>query len=310
MNRRHLRWGLLLLCALQGGCSIQRLAVNKVGNVLAGETTVAARDDDPEFVRAAAPFNLKLIESLLERSPAHAGLLLAAASGFTQYSYAYLQMDAEQLAEQDFTRSQELRQRARRMYLRARDYGIRNLATRHPGLGAALRQDPLAALNSTGTADLPALYWTAVSWAAAISQSKDDPQLIGDLPVVDALVARAAQLDPDYGHGALASFLVSYEMARAMRAPVARKHFARAIAASGGRLAGPYVALAESVCVNERARSEFAALLGKALAIDTDADPDHRLENLIMQRRARWLVAQVDELFLPESIPLALESSP
>jgi predicted anti-sigma-YlaC factor YlaD len=298
------------LCALQAGCSIQRLVINKAGDALAGEGRAVARDDDPEFIRAAAPFNLKLIESLLEKSPRHEGMLLAAARGFTQYSYAYLQLDAEQLIDQDFARAQQLRQRAAHMYLRARDYGLRALEVHHSGVSAALRRDPPAALASTTSADVGALYWTALAWAAAIGQSKDDPQLVGDLPLVDALVARAVQLQPDYEHGALQAFLVSYEMARAARVPVAREHYTRAIADGGGRVAGPYVALAESVCIPERARAEFAALLTTALAIDVNADPDHRLETLIMQRRAAWLLARVDELFLPDNPPLALESAP
>lgn len=310
MKPQRLQWVLAALCILQSGCSIQRLVVNKAGDALSGESTVVARDDDPEFIRAAAPFNLKLIESLLARSPRHAGMLLAAASGFTLYGYAYLQFDAEQLEDQDFARSQELRQRARRMYLRARDYGLRGLEVRHAGIAGQLREDPDVALQATSVADLEALYWSAVAWAAAIGQSKDDPQLLGDLPIVDALVARAAQLQPDYDDGALQSFMISFEMARAARPAVARAHFARALAVSGGKLASPYLALAESVCVPERARAEFATLLHQALAIDADADPDRRLETLIMQRRARWLLARSDELFLPEPAPPAAETPP
>jgi predicted anti-sigma-YlaC factor YlaD len=307
------RLSLLLLsalCALQAGCSIQRLVVNKAGDALAGESVAVSSDDDPEFIRAAAPFSLKLIENLLAKSPRHEGMLLAATRGFAQYSYAYLQLDAEQLADQDFTRAQELRRRAARMYLRARDYGLRALEVRHAGLSESLRRDPGAALQATSAADLGVLYWTAVAWAAAIGQSKDNPQLIGDLPIVDALAARAVQLQPDYDHGALQSFLVSYEMARAARVPVAREHYARAVADSGGRSAGPYLALAESVCVPERARTEFSRLLNTALAIDANADPAHRLETLIMQRRASWLLARVDELFLPDHAPLAMASTP
>src|SRR6516165_4164132 len=51
------------------GCSIRRMAVNKVGDALAGSGTTFAADDDPELIKAAAPFSLKLMESLLEESP-------------------------------------------------------------------------------------------------------------------------------------------------------------------------------------------------------------------------------------------------
>jgi predicted anti-sigma-YlaC factor YlaD len=295
---------------LLGGCSLQRFIVNKAGDALSGESSPAARDDDPEFIRAAAPFSLKLIESLLEKSPRHPGMLLAAASGFTQYSYAFIQLDADQIEDRDFDRSQQLRQRAKRMYLRARDYGLRGLDVRHAGIADALRRDPVAALGVADAGDAGFLYWTAIAWAAAISQGKDDPQLVGDLAIVDALAARAEAVAPDFGHGSLQGFLVSYEMARAARPDVARAHFARALAGSGAHAAGPYVTVAESVCIPQRARAEFASMLDAALAIDADQYPEQRLENLIMQSRARWLKSRIDELFLPEAPPPAEGSPP
>ena len=39
-------------------------------------------------------------------------------------------------------------------------------------------------------------------------------------------------------------------------------------------------------------------LLRKALAIDPDAVPELRLANTVSQRRAAWLLARADELFL------------
>ena len=44
-------------------------------------------------------------------------------------------------------------------------------------------------------------------------------------------------------------------------------------------------------------------LLNKALAIDIDKYPECRLENVLMQKRAHWLLEKSDDLFLPE-IPL------
>jgi predicted anti-sigma-YlaC factor YlaD len=49
---------------------------------------------------------------------------------------------------------------------------------------------------------------------------------------------------------------------------------------------------------------EFKSLLKRALEIDTNAKPEWRLENLVLQRRARWLLSRVEELFLlPEEAP-------
>ena len=90
------------LLAGPGCTTLKHTAVNQLGNALAESGSGFATDDDPELIRAAAPFSLKLIESLLAETPAHRGLRLAAASGFTQYAYVFLEQDADLMADQDF----------------------------------------------------------------------------------------------------------------------------------------------------------------------------------------------------------------
>lgn len=294
---------LAVLVVLAGnGCSVKKFAVNKVGDALAGSGTTFASDDDPELIRAAVPFSLKLMESLLAESPKHQGLLVATASGFTQYSYAFVHLDADEAEGQDLATATALRERARRLYLRARHYGLRALDARHPGFSRKLRENPLAAVRVTKIRDVPLLYWTAAAWGSAISLSKDRPDFIAEVPQVEALIDRALQLDESWNQGAIHSFLITYEMiregAKGDAAARSREHFDRAVALSGGKLAAPYVAFAEVVCVQKQDLQEFDELLTRALAIDADADPDFRLLNLIMQRRARWLQSKRDELFL------------
>lgn len=268
---------------LATGCA--RFAVNRVGDALASSGTTFASDNDPELIREAVPFGLKLQESLLAQNPRHLGLLLATASGFTQYAYAFVQQDADELEAKDLAAATALRVRARKLYLRARNYGLRGLEGR-----------------VAGKRDVPLLYWTAVAWGAAISISKDHPDIVADLPKMESLIDRALVLDESFEHGAIHSFLISYEMARSgVKADEAvarsKKHFDRAMKLSAGKLAGPLVAYAEAVCVQEQQREEFERLLKQALAIDVDQMPEARLANLVMQRRARWLLSRMDELF-------------
>lgn len=279
-QRTLLIWFLGLALALPG-CSVRQYALTKTADALAESGSAFASDDDPELIRAAAPFSLKAMESVLADNPDHVGLLTAAARGFTQYAYVYVHAPAELLMERDVAAGYSQLARARALYVRARDYGLRGL-----------RQDQ---------DDVALLYWTAVAWAAAISLSKDDPAMLAGLPEVDKLIRRAQQLDADFDHGALRTFLIGYEMSRPNAAADAeqraRAHFARAVELSGGRQAGPYVSLAESVCVDKRARREFEALLRQALQVDADARPEWRLANLVMQRRAHHLLERAGELF-------------
>ncbi len=291
-----------LLLVLLSGCSIKKMAINKLGDALSGSGTGFASDDDPELVKAAVPFSLKLIESLLAESPQHKGMLLAACSGFTQYSFAFVNQDADELEDTDIAAATRMRVRAKRLYLRARGYGLRGLEVKHAGFEQALRKNPKAAVKSATASDVPLLYWTAAAWGSAISVSKDDPALVSDQIIVEALIDRALELDEDFDRGAIHGVLISYEMARqgvtgdpALRS---KKHFDRAMKLSGGKLASPLVSFAESVSVQNQNRAEFQALLDQALVINPDAVPESRLQNLVAQRRARWLLSRVDDLII------------
>jgi predicted anti-sigma-YlaC factor YlaD len=289
---------------IASGCSIKKIAIKKLGDALAESGTTFSSDNDPELVKDALPFSLKLIESLLAESPRHRGLLLAASSGFTQYAYAFVKQEADEAETDNFARATELRQRARSLFLRARDYGVRGLETTHPNFGAALNKDPQLAVKDARAADVPLLYWTAASWGLAITLSKNEPALIVDQPVVEALVDRALELNDSFDAGAIHSFLISYEPVRQGAAgdPLerARMHFNKAMELSRGFQAGPLVSMAESVSIAKQDRAEFQSLLERALAVDVNAKPEYRLSNLVMQRRARWLLSRIDELFLEQ----------
>ena len=274
----------LSLAVVSAGCSVKRMAVNKVGDALAGGGTTFASDDDPELVKAAVPFSLKLMESLLAENPRHEALLLATTRGFTQYAYAFVQEEADEMEDKDLTAAEEMRSRARRLYLRARNYGLRGLDVRHKGFEKALRVSPKAAVNVATTKDVPLLYWTAISWAAAISLSKDNPDLIAEMPCVEALMDRALALNEAFDDGAIHTYFITYEMSRpggtGDPAARSRQHFERAVALSNGQQAGPMVSFAEAVCVQKQDLKLFESLLKQALAINPDARPECRLANL------------------------------
>ena len=100
-----------LAAVLSPGCSVRKVAVNALAGALAAGGDTYATDDDPELVAAAIPFGLKTIEALLAETPKHDGLLLAAASGFTQYAYAFVQAEADFVEAKDLARATALRAR-------------------------------------------------------------------------------------------------------------------------------------------------------------------------------------------------------
>ncbi|MEO6036393.1 MAG: TRAP transporter TatT component family protein, partial [Verrucomicrobiota bacterium] len=212
------------------------------------------------------------------------------------------QQEADETEASDLAAAERLRGRARRLYLRAKNYGLRGLEVNYPGVTNALSANPKAALKKIMKTDVSLLYWTAAAWGSAISLSKDVPELVGQIPAMEALIDRALELEAGYGNGAIHSFLIAYEMSRqglkSDPAERARKEFGQAVAASKGQEAAPFVALAEAVTIQKQDAKEFESLLNRALAINPDSNPETRLVNTVMQKRARWLLSRKADLFL------------
>ena len=289
----------LLAAAALAGCSLRSMAVNAVMPTLANPA-VYLSEEDPEVARDALPFLLKTIESILDADPAQQDALLFANTGFLLYANAFLQADAALAEWDDYELATELNERARRMYLRARDYGLRNVEIDHPDIAARLLDDPQSAAAVFEAEDVESLYYLGGAWMLAISLGLDQPALVADLPAARALLDRALELDEDFERGALHSAFITLEsVGEVMGGSIARAraHFARAVELSEGQDAGPYLSLATGVAIAEENREEFRELLETAIAIDPDEEPSNRLLNLIAQKRARVLLDHIDDLF-------------
>jgi predicted anti-sigma-YlaC factor YlaD len=299
-------FAVVLLSAILGvpACSIRRFAVNRIGDSLASASGSSFQeDDDPELVGQALPFGLKLIESLLKESPKHRGLLIAACQGFSLYSWAYVQQEADRIATEDIERANLLRARSRRLYLRALAYGSRALEAAHPGIAATLARDPDAAVAIARRRDVPLLYWNAAALGLAISVSRSDAEMLSRLPEVEALLRRALELDESWQQGTLHEFQIVFATTKPGAAPDAsrlKKHFDRAVELSGGARSSVYTTWAETVSVRRQDRREFRTMLDRALAVEPGKAEQWTLLNEVSQRRARWLLSRIDELFLEE----------
>jgi predicted anti-sigma-YlaC factor YlaD len=231
------------------------------------------------------------------------------ASGFAQYSYAFVNQDADRLEDKNLQQGREVAARARRHYLRARDYALDGIELAHAGTKAALlggdREAWKRALATMKADDVPYLYWCGASWGLAVSTAKDDPKLVGDLGIIGLLMTRTLELDESYDEGALHEFFVSFDAARGEMqggGPLkSKEHLDRAQALSKGTKLGSLISYAEAVLVQKQQKAEFVALLKKVLDTNVHVDDPmwrkNRLANLIAQSRARWLMSKLDDLF-------------
>lgn len=289
-----------LAAVLLPGC-IKSMAVSALGDALAEPGESFGRDDDPDFVCESSPFGLKTIESLIEAEPEHAGLHVAATRGFLQYGYACLQLEADRIEATHYDDARRLRARAQRMYHRAARYGLAgmNLVLEVKDPLVALRKNPDKTLARFGKEHTELLYYTALAYAAGVGLDKDDIELAADLGLVEPIMHRVERLDPNFEEGSIHDFFMTWEAAKPGGDPkVVEDRLAKALAAGKNQRLSPLVSYAEGPLVQRQDVAAFDATLDRVLAFDLDTAPRHRLINILSQRRAAWLKARKDDLFL------------
>lgn len=281
--------------------AIKTAAIKNVADTLAQPGDTITSHDVPDVVRDGLAFPLIMYESLLVSIPKHETLLVATCKGYTSYAFAFVESDADLLREEEnHDKVTALRADAVKLYLRAKEYCMRAIDVRFPGLSQPLVNDPVPALKrAKDKHDVELLYWTAASWGAAMALRKD-PELVIDFPVVRALAERGLELDETWSGGALHELMITLDAQGEIfggSEDGARRHYAKAVEIQQGLMAGPHVALAMGVALPKGDRAEFEALIQKALDVDPEKRRSERLVNLITQKRAKALQARLDELF-------------
>jgi hypothetical protein len=294
----------VLVVVLLGGCNLERFTTNTTAPVLANGAVALDQESDLEFARDALPASLKTLETFLVSSPDNPELLFLLTRGFNSYAFAFLERDLERA---QLTGPQEridaLTRRSVLHYLRARAYGFRLLE--YPELEAAALDGHVAELKwrlaELTVEDVPALFWLTQAWAAAINLAQDDPDMVGALPVVEALLERILELDRGYMKGMP---LAVYGTYHASRPPMfggdpekARAAFEEAVRDYGDENLLVCYLYGRFYGAQTQDRAVFNKMMAKVLDADVEKIPALRLNNEVARDRARFWVTRADELF-------------
>jgi predicted anti-sigma-YlaC factor YlaD len=278
---------------LLSSCAILRSA-SKIQTVLTGE-------EDPEIAAAALPTFIMASEALLEADPTNQSKVVTTASLYVMYANAFVQGPASSLPDERFEERQAASDRAGALYRRAFRLLSSALDRRSAGIVEAA-VDGKADLSRMRKADVPLLYWSAVSVLAGFGLNPLDFKSARYLGAAPLFLARAAELDPGWNGGAIYGIYLSYyagmpsylggDMAKAEDA------YNKALTYSKGGTASLFVSYATSICVPNEDPEGFKESLGKALAIDPNANPAGRLETILAQRNAKRLLEEKDKYFI------------
>ncbi len=332
-NKRIFAFTSFVFFLLFSSCSINQFAARLVANALTSNDggSVFTSDEDPEFIADALPFALKTFESLLETDPENIGLVEAVAGGYVSYANAFLQSPAELMGYDHIAEKDVLLSRAGAMYRRAGRFADRGLEILFPEFNKNFSKgDWEAAFIPLKKDTVPFLYWKAASVLGEFSVDSFNPELMIEIPSAVAMLVRALELDENYKNGTLNDLLISvfanlpenliykssdlsnnYSIKRVLSAYYAEKgldfnsmsisdqalfNFNLSVSLSPGAKVAPYVSIA-SLYINNQDLAGFTKTLNRALLIDINLYPENRLQNIISQRKAEWLLDHKEDYF-------------
>ncbi len=299
---------LLLLCSTAlSGCNINKIAADGTASLL--DQAAPALDGlwDYELAGAGMPGTILQLEAIWSVSPDNEKLSLNLAKAYVGYSLGWVESEYEvAYAASDMDRADRLRQRARLLYLRARNLALRAMRNRDEGIDKALKSNSekelaeYLAKEYTDKDDVGPVFWAGLAWGAAINVSLDQPELIADAPTARVLVERAQALDDGYFNGGAYIFLGSLQAALPVmmggNPEKGREYFEKGLVRTERKNHMLLIAYARTYAVNTQNRELFVKLLTEVIDAP-DLGPKVRLNNKIARRRAERYLAQADQLF-------------
>ncbi len=267
---------------------IKAVRVAAVGSILEDVARSSAKQSDLSVIREGTPAYLMLIDGLIEAYPYREELLVAGAEAYSSYAAIFIDEDQE---------------KAKKLYLKAKEYGLRALSKRKRFkelLPKHVDQFTTCLADFTKR-DVPALFWTASSWGSWISLSTDSVEAMAEIPKVLCLMERVMELDEGFYYGGPHLFMAVYHMSRPKAyggdPERARRHFEKAFELSQGKFLMAHVLYAKYYARQTFDRELFVSTLERILDAPVDSVPELTLLNTIAKQQAKGLLEQVDDYF-------------
>lgn len=278
---------IIFLLVIFSGCSLQKLAVRSMSDVMNNGFEVINEEPDLQIAEKSIASNLKLLEAMLKSDPTNQNLLELLCTGYASYALGFVE--------------DEDPERANIFYLRAKEYGMRILKkNKHFDENSSL-EDFEKSLVKFDKKYIPALFWTAIAWGSYISLNLTQPEALVGLPKVESIMKHIISVDEKYFYGGAHFFLGALYGSRPKifggNPEESKKHFEKCLKINDGKFLLTYVYFAKTYAVQTQDPELFQELLSKIEETSIDILPEAKLTNAIAKKKAEILRNKFNELF-------------
>jgi hypothetical protein len=264
--------------------------VNSTTGIVDNGLSAIFEESDLTLAEQSIPANLTLLEALYrskDKDDDHLALLLTQA--YTGYALGFVEdKDPE---------------RAKALYIRARDYGL-SVLRKNKQFSAAFDGSPeefRMGVSTFAKDDVPLIFWTANAWGNLIKLGLADPAVISELYKVNSLMEFVLRNDESFYYGSahlyFGTMLATVPKNLGGKPDSAKTHFDRCLDIGERKFLLPFVFLAQSYAVQVQDKSLFESSLKTVEDASIDILPEQRLVNAIAKQKAKALLAKESDLF-------------
>jgi hypothetical protein len=288
MTFKKILWLILAMAGIQS-CSINTFVIRQTGAILDYGVIALYKETDLKLAEQALASDIKLLEGMIIGDPENDHLLLLTTQALSGYALGFAE--------------DEDRERAKVLYLRAKEYGLRVLRMDDDFAGAdsGTIEEFSGAVKELDETYLPALFWTAFAWAGWINLSLDNPRALIELSKVQDMMQRVKDIDETYFFGSAELFFGSiWGMKPRMLGgdpEKAKACFERNLKITEKKFLLTYIYYARFYAAKTLNEELFDELLAIVETTPADVLPGYQLLNMIAKKKADFLKQQKDELF-------------
>jgi TRAP transporter T-component len=282
-------WAMAVVAVAIFGCVKTAILNGQIKGTRDGSVAIDTLSDY-EVARTIAYAGLGQFEGMHELAPDNEDALFLLTKGWTATTFAFIEDDYEMAVDaEDDARAEYHRARARGAYDRAIQYGIALLEMRARGFDKA--KNNVASMKRYLTqfykSDALNLLWVGTAWLGKANIAKDDPAVVAELHVGEALLERSIELDETLAYGGGRMALGAYHARTAMaELDASLKHFLRAIELTRGNALLPKFTMAKTYYCMKGDKASYEKTLREVVDA-SDVLPEQRLQNAIAKRKAR-----------------------
>jgi len=266
---------------LAGGCT--RMVMPIASSMIPGFTNAFFEECDLKLAEESLPAELKMMEGLLKNDPGNQKILTALCMGFTGYAMLFVE--------------DEDPERASRLYLRAKTYGLTAMGIQKAGSRQMHDQ-----IKKIPRENIEMLFWTTMSWNAWVNLNLDNPTAIGESTLAEACLKRVLEIEPDFYYGApyvlMGVILAARPAMLGGNAPKAKAYFEKAIRLSDGKFLLAQYYFARYYAVRVQNKALFFSLVKAVKEAQPDDLKEACLINQAVKQKMETLAEMAEELFL------------